>query len=405
MHTPNSNSWKSYIAIAASTLALAGCGEDEKPKIMTQWAPAPTEAPLPPAESQNPEVAPLITATVTAISQEAQEIQRGMQMAQAIISRRPKSPADFPADIPTPEKEYVRDEVEDLQGDIKVKDQDENYQRSLENKKANDLFKEVQALVNKSTDTLTMKGAIASPGKKRLMIRYCSGECSQDITIHYGDESVSANQYTNGTQQNIAFDYSDEMKVPAKRKAMYEKIIAMLQEVKWVLQNPTKVTPTYMVVKTVPATVKNFGANLKDYPSAQAVKIGVVRPNTLVQVLHIDPKTGYVYIAQGGYIAKGFLDPYDAKNFHPESFGANKVKVRRNSEVEENGGLNFRDENGNVIGKIPADTELDLLALDCGEGDCSALVQYRDPADARLKTGYLVATEFTRGRMYLDGIQ
>lgn len=402
MNKPDSSSWKHYVAAAASALALNGCAED-KTQHLTSWTndnPSVVETldsksnkPSPKVEHVQPKEDPKITA----ISEETKERKRGMDMAQRIINNRPKSPADFSADDGV-ENPYANIEIEDLSEDMCHENQE--CKRSPENEKVNKLFKEVQKMIKESKDGLTLSGVAAQKEKKHFYLRDdAGGEGSYGIAIGYGSMDLSSNDFRDGANNNVAFS---EIKDPEKRKQVYAKMAAMLTEVKWLLQHPVKDTPKFMVVKTMPDTIKNLGANLRG--SEGGGRVGILPPNTLVKVIRTDANTGYSYIAGGGAVHSKFLEPYNANTLHTESFGAKKVRVRNNEETEVDG-LNFRDANGQIIGKIPADTVLDLLAVEDSGNECRALVQYRDPTDGKLKTGFLTATEFARGRIYLDGIK
>ncbi len=400
MNKPDASSWKQYVAAAASALALNGCAEDkpkdfpwpnDKPHAVDNFE---KQQPAPKVEHVQPKEDPKITA----ISEDTKERKRGMDMAQRIIDRRPKSPADFSADA-TAENPFANMEIVDLSGDIGNEDGD--YKRTSENEKANRLFKEVQKLIKESKDGLTLSGVAAQKGQKKFFMRTdAGGEGSDGLAICYGGLCLTGSSFSDGPNSNEV-DFTEE-KNPEKKKQLYAKMTAMLTEVKWLLQHPIKDTPKFMVVKTVPDTIKNLGANLKG--SEGSGRVGILPPNTLVKVIRTDANTGYSYIAGGRAVHSKFLEPYDAGTLHTESFGAKKVRVRKNEETEVEG-LNFRDAKGHVIGKISAGTVLDLLAVEDSGNECRALVQYRDPTDGKLKTGFLTATEFARGRIYLDGLK
>jgi hypothetical protein len=82
------------------------------------------------------------------------------------------------------------------------------------------------------------------------------------------------------------------------------------------------------------------------------------------------------------------------------------VKLRPLAEITKNGGLNLRSENGDIIGKVPPEMEVDVLAIDdkSPNSRVRVLVQYRDPADQALKTGYLVYLS-DAGTRYLSGVK
>ncbi|MCK9186758.1 hypothetical protein M0P48_04990 [Candidatus Gracilibacteria bacterium] len=302
----------------------------------------------------------------------------GKALAKKVIDKRPKNPNDIP--------DYYLDYSENpFRDGIYVDDYDEE-DISKEEKKINALMKDIGVLIKDYKDIPTLKGMITKKGQKRFSLSEVRGEGTY-LTIKYGNEDVSI-------YNSFSVDAKD-----------CSKAIRLLNVTKNILKNPVKDAPKYMVVKTTPDTIKNLGASLvTSYRGGE--NYSVVPSNTLVKVLRTDAETGYSYLSEGGFVHSSLLEPYDPKNLHPENFGTKKVKLRPLAEITKNGGLNLRSENGDIIGKVPPEMEVDVLAIDdkSPNSRVRVLVQYRDPADQALKTGYLVYLS-DAGTRYLSGVK
>lgn len=334
------------------------------------------------------------------------------KMADAIVARMAKKPEDLAKYQPrlraSSEDTSNRDEI-----DQDVKDKDGNYiKRSPENAEFSKLFAEVQNLAAKAEreNSPLLHGFISRKGEKQIGVNWHNGgEGAPGFYLKYGNEAVDNGSYydyhldNEGNLSGREYYPENDETTPAQRKQIYTKEIAVLKKVVEILKRGFKFPePRYMVVKTTAETKKNIGVNVRDGDRKEEYQRGTILPNILVKVIYTSPETGFCYVIAKandgsartveGFVEGKVLEPYNAAKFHPEVSPIKKAVPLNNAEVNNNGGLNLRNSNKVIIGKVPPETAMTVLALESTGGKSRALVQFKDPSRrGKLTTGFVAA--------------
>lgn len=319
------------------------------------------------------------------------------KMADAIVARMAKKPEDlakYQLKLEPYKGHYsFKDTIE---ADLKDKN-GELTKRSPENAEFSRLFTEVQNLTAKATreNSPLLNGFISRKGEKKISAYWNpGGEGEPGFYLQYGDED--------GVDNGSAYT-SDEMSAAQKKQA-YAKPIGILNKVIEILKRGFKFPePKYMVVKTTAETKKNIGVNINYWDRKEEYPSGTkILPNILVKVIYTSPETGFCYVIAKandgsartveGFVEGKVLEPYNAAKFHPEVSPIKKAVPLNNAEVNNNGGLNLRNSNKVIIGKVPPETAMTVLALESAGGKSRALVQFKDPSRrGKLTTGFVAA--------------
>lgn len=324
------------------------------------------------------------------------EEQKGRALADAIVARMAKKPEDLakyqlklePYKGHYSFKDIIEPDLADKSGEL--------TKRSPENAEFSRLFTEVQNLTTKATreNSPLLKGFISRKGEKKISAYWNpGGEGEPGFWLQYGDDGVD-----NGSAYT-----SDEMSAAQKKQA-YAKPIGILKKVAEILERGFKFPePKYMVVKTTAETKKNIGVDVNYWDRKEDYSSGTkILPNILVKVIYTSPETGLCYVIAKandgsartveGFVEGKVLEPYNAAKFHPEVSPIKKAVPLNNAEVNNNGGLNLRNAKKVIIGKVPPETAMTVLALESAGGKTKALVQFKDPSRrGKLTTGFVAA--------------